>query len=268
MKAPVAANAPWAREICPAMPVMTVIDRKIVALLQEDASLSLAQIAHRAGLSQSPCWKRIQRLEKAGVILADPPWAFKAYSNKGITTRSAESHYSTEEVRSLAKIPVADMASHNSAMFMWVVDSHLDQGIELMKQWGFKFKTIAFVWVKTGKNGQPRMSMGLWTRKMSEICLLGTRGKPKRLSGGVRQVIMAPRREHSRKPDEIYERIEALVAGPYLEMFARQRREGWASWGNEVDKFAPSVKFPEPGSEEWEDKKQREHDLSVAGGAQ
>lgn len=175
---------------------------------------------------------------KYGAILTDPPWKFESYSSKGITSRSAESHYVTQRTGTLTEIPVESWAAPNCAMFMWTVDSHLDQGIDLMKSWGFTFKTIAFVWVKTTKAGQPRMSMGLWTRKMSEVCLIGTRGKPVRKSKGVRQVIMAQRREHSRKPDEIYERIEALVDGPYLEMFARQKRFGWDSWGNEVDKFS------------------------------
>ena len=176
---------------------------------------------------------------KYGAILCDPPWAFEAYSHKGITTRSAESHYSTSTVSKLSDIPVVEMAAKDSLMCMWVVDSHLDQGIELMKAWGFAYKTIAFIWVKTKPKApdEPRMGMGLWTRKESEICILGKRGKPPRKSGGVRQVIMEPRREHSRKPDEIYARIEKLVAGPYLEMFARQKWPGWDAWGNEVGKF-------------------------------
>lgn len=172
-----------------------------------------------------------------GAILCDPPWKFEAYSHKGITQRSAESKYRTEPVTALADIPVSAMAAQQCALFMWAVDSHLDQAIKLMQVWGFEYKTVAFVWVKTAKNGQPRMSMGLWTRKMSEICLLGTRGKPPRIGKGVRQVLMAPRREHSRKPDEIYGRIEALVAGPYLEMFARQQWPGWDAVGNEVGKY-------------------------------
>jgi N6-adenosine-specific RNA methylase IME4 len=174
---------------------------------------------------------------KYGAILCDPPWAFEAYSHKGITQRSAESKYRTAHVNALAEIPVADFAAKDCALFMWAVDSHLDQAIELMKAWGFAYKTIGFVWVKVAKNGQPRMSMGLWTRKMSEVCLLGTRGKPVRQNKGIRQVIMAPRREHSRKPDEIYGRVEQLVNGPYLEMFARQRWPNWDAWGNETDKF-------------------------------
>ena len=173
-----------------------------------------------------------------GALLVDPPWKFEAYSHKGITTRSAESKYRTAPLDALKMLPVGDIAAKDSCLFLWAVDSHLDQAIQLMHAWGFTFKTVGFVWVKTAKSGAPRMSMGLWTRKMSEICLLGTRGKPRRKSGGVRQIIMAPRREHSRKPDEVYSRIEALVAGPYCEFFARQRFPGWdVALSDEADHF-------------------------------
>lgn len=123
-------------------------------------------------------------------------------------------------------------------MFMWVIDSHLDQALELMAAYGFTFKTIAFCWVKTTRAGKPVMSLGLWTRKGMEICLLGTRGKPTRRGKGVRQVLLGPRREHSRKPDEIYQRIEQLVDGPYCEAFSRQCWPGWDQIiSNEKDKF-------------------------------
>ena len=174
-----------------------------------------------------------------GAIYCDPPWKFEAYSSKGITQRSAESKYRTSSIEVLKEMRVADIAAKDCCCFMWAVDSHLDQAIDLMRSWGFEYKTIAFIWVKTKPTApeEPRMGMGLWTRKEAEICLLGKRGSPPRLSGGVRQVIMEPRREHSRKPDCAYERIEKLVAGPYVELFARQRRPGWFAWGNEVDKF-------------------------------
>lgn len=173
-----------------------------------------------------------------GALYCDPPWAFEAYRNKAaIAQRSAESHYKVEGVDALATLPVLDLAAKDCALFMWVVDSHLDQGVALMERWGFSYKTIAFVWVKTTLAGDPRMGMGLWTRKMSEICIMGTRGKPTRNDKGVRQVIMAPRREHSRKPDEVRERIERLVAGPYAELFARSSAPGWDRWGDQSTKF-------------------------------
>ena len=177
-------------------------------------------------------------LKRYGAILADPPWQFNAYSGPRLAQRSEHQHYdiSPLDVTAAVNVPAAD----DCAMFMWVVDSHLDQGIELLKRWGFTFKTVAFVWVKTCKSDptKPRMGMGLWTRKESELCILGTRGSVPRRDKGVRQVVMAPRREHSRKPDEIYSRIERLVDGPYLEMYARQRWPGWDAVGNETEKFS------------------------------
>jgi N6-adenosine-specific RNA methylase IME4 len=163
---------------------------------------------------------------KYGAILCDPPWLFKTYSAKG---RGRSPKYQTEDSSALATMQIP--AAADCALLMWSVDSHLAQAISLMGAWGFQYKTVAFIWVK------PQIGLGYWTRKEAELCLLGTRGKPKRLSRAVRQVIYAPRREHSRKPDEIYGRIEALVDGPYLEMFARQQWPDWTAWGNEVGKF-------------------------------
>ncbi len=169
---------------------------------------------------------------KYGAILIDPPWAFKTYTKAdGIAQRCSEQHYRTMPLHELAGISVPDLAAKSCALFIWAVDSHLDVSLDLIKIWGFKYKTIAFVWNKG------RIGMGYWTRKQAEICLLATKGTPKRLSKAVRQVIDEPRREHSRKPDEIYSRIEALVNGPYLEMFARQRWPGWGVMGDAVDKF-------------------------------
>ena len=175
---------------------------------------------------------------KYGAILADPPWSFKTWSGKtGTPHRCAEDNYKTTSTEELCAIPVADFAARDCALFMWVVDSHLPDSLRLAEAWGFSYKTKAFVWRKLTNSGVAKIGMGYWTRKQTEICLLFTRGKPKRLDKGVRELIDAPRREHSRKPDEQYERIERLVSGPYLEMFARQRREGWDAWGDETDKF-------------------------------
>lgn len=180
------------------------------------------------------------------VVLADPPWAFKSYSGKtGTPHRSANDHYVTTETGLLADIPVIDIVAKDAALFMWVVDSHIEEAFALAKAWGFSFKTKAFTWVKLTSTGKPKIGMGYWTRKQVEICLMFTRGKPKRVSKGVREliddefdadgVIRAVRREHSRKPDEQYERIEALMGDvPRLELFARRGRAGWSAWGNEA----------------------------------
>jgi N6-adenosine-specific RNA methylase IME4 len=119
----------------------------------------------------------------------------------------------------------------------------LDDAFMVMDAWGFVYKTCAFAWFKGNAlplfpdDMRDQMGCGYWTRANSEVCLLGTRGRPKRVNADVRQAILEPRREHSRKPDCIYERIERLVEGPYLELFARSRRRGWDAFGYEVGKF-------------------------------
>lgn len=173
-----------------------------------------------------------------GAILADPAWSFKTYSQKG-EGRSAQRHYDCMSLADMKQLEIP--AAEDSVLFMWVTDPMLERGFELMRAWGFEYKTVAFTWTKRNRDGSPFVGMGYYTRSNPEMCLLGTRGRPKRKDMGVRQWIDAMRREHSRKPDEIYERIERLVDGPYLEMFARQRRPGWSQWGNEADKFEVAV---------------------------
>lgn len=191
-----------------------------------------------------------------GAIYADPPWTFQAWYAGGWRKREdgtryysspspRSAQYDTMSVDDICALPVAKLAATDSVLFMWGCWSTLKQSIQVMDAWGFEYKTCAFSWIKA--NGKqidmfaedeiPDMLLGYWTRANSEYCLLGTRGKPKRLSADVRQAIIEPRRQHSRKPDCVYERIERLVKGPYLELFARQTRPGWTSWGNEVDKF-------------------------------
>jgi N6-adenosine-specific RNA methylase IME4 len=179
-----------------------------------------------------------------GAIMADPPWNFVTYDGKSSIPTQAEDPYPTMTLADLQRLSVADVAAPDCALFMWTVDAHLREAMDLGEAWGFEYKTLALIWVKAVPylrgDGffEPQMGMGYWTRKEAEVCLLFTRGKPKRLSRGVRQVIAQPRREHSRKPDESHRRVEALVGGPYLEMFAREPRPGWTVWGNDVEKFA------------------------------
>ncbi len=166
-------------------------------------------------------------------ILADPPWAFRTYSGDGVPTQAADP-YATMNATALQALPVAEAAAPDAALFMWVVDSNLPEALALSESWGFAFKTCAFVWVKSKPGGWPHVGMGYWTRKQTEQCWLFTRGSPKRLSKGVEQIIHCPRGAHSAKPEIQYERIEALVGGPYLELFARNTRAGWSAWGNQV----------------------------------
>lgn len=135
----------------------------------------------------------------------------------------------------MVRIPVADFAAKDCALFMWVVDSHFDEALLLGASWGFRFKTCAFVWFKSRNEGQtPKVGMGYWTRKQTEQCWLFTRGKPSRQSKGVEQAIFCGRGQHSAKPDQQYERIEALTSGPYLELFSRLSRPNWCAWGYET----------------------------------
>lgn len=185
------------------------------------------------------------------VILMDPAWLFATRSGKG-KGRSPEQHYSCMSLDEIKALPVQDLCAKDCAIFMWTIDTHMPQALEVMAAYGFQYKTVGFYWVKTNKDGvTPFTGMGYWTRANPEQCLtsldpegfdshqchLGTRGAPKRLSKSVPRLVVSPRREHSRKPDEVAERIEQLVPGPYLEMFARRSRPGWDSWGNERTKF-------------------------------
>lgn len=177
-----------------------------------------------------------------GAILVDPPWAFRTWGGQDKTPTQGQDPYTTMSLDSLKALPVGDLAARNSALFMWVIDSHIDQALDLAAAWGFALKTRAFTWRKLTKDGlRVRIGMGRWTRKQTEMCLLFTRGSPPRLNADVREIIDAGIREHSRKPDEQYERIERLVGGPYLELFARQQWPGWFAWGNEVGRF-PSAR--------------------------
>jgi N6-adenosine-specific RNA methylase IME4 len=163
-----------------------------------------------------------------GAILADPPWQFETWSRKGMG-RSAEQHYQTMTMRQIARLPVDDLAAPDCVLFLWACWPSIQDAFRIVEAWGFTYKTCAFSWMKADPSQspvQPFAGMGYWTRANTEPCLLATRGRPKRLNADVRQGIIAPRREHSRKPDEIHERIERLVAGPYLELFAVHRVRG------------------------------------------
>jgi N6-adenosine-specific RNA methylase IME4 len=138
----------------------------------------------------------------------------------------------------LCALPVAGLAAPDCALFLWVIDSMQPEAHKLIEAWGFQLKTTAFTWVKlNAKSPGYFLGCGYWTRCNPEVCLLATRGRPRRLARDVRQLVVAPRREHSRKPDEVREGITRLVDGPYLELFARTTAPGWDSWGNETEKF-------------------------------
>jgi N6-adenosine-specific RNA methylase IME4 len=164
------------------------------------------------------------------VILADPPWRWRPYSKKGLG-RSADAHYDTMTIAEIKALPVADWAAPSCVLFLWITDPVQKLAHEVIEAWGFTYKTVGFYWVKTDKSDNYSVGNGKWTRSNPEQCLLATRG-PSPKGGfvrdrGVEKLIIAPRGRHSVKPAETHERIERLCAGPYLELFARQRRAGW-----------------------------------------
>lgn len=187
-------------------------------------------------------------LSKRGypVVMMDPPWSFVTYSDKG-QGRSAESHYSTMSIADLQALPMQRLFADDCAVFMWATWPTLPQALALGAAWGLEYKTCAFVWVKLTKNGKRHFGMGYMTRSNTEFCLLFTQGKPKRIDKGVPQLLVDnPQQElfppiaaevmaHSVKPEESYRRVERLVAGPYIDVFARYRRKGWDAIGNEID---------------------------------
>ena len=174
-------------------------------------------------------------MKKYSIIYADPPWKYKVYSPKGLG-RSAESHCPTMDTADICSLPVQELAEKDCALFLWVTLPCLLDGLSVLKAWGFTYKTIAFVWVKQNKVSDSLFwGMGYWTRSNCEFCILATKGHPKRVSAGVHQVIMSHIEEHSKKPQEARERIVQLMGDvSRIELFARQKTDGWDVWGNEV----------------------------------
>ncbi len=175
-------------------------------------------------------------MKKYGIIYADPPWHYRVYSKKG-AGRSAESHYPTMTIEEIQALPVSELADKDCALFMWITFPLLKESLSVLSAWGFKFKTIAFVWIKQNRKSDSLFwGMGYWTRANAEFCVLATKGKPKRMAKNVHQVIVSHIEEHSKKPDEARRRIVRLMGDlPRIELFARQKSAGWDVWGNEVE---------------------------------
>lgn len=178
------------------------------------------------------------------VIYADPPWRFVTYSAKG-RGRSAEAHYDCLDLNAIKALPVADWAGPDCVLLLWATDPLLPRALEVIAAWGFAYKTVGFYWAKLNRRAPGDgfrardffTGLGYWTRANPELCLLATRGKPQRQACDVAKLLISPRREHSRKPEATYARIERLLAGPYLELFARASRPGWDAWGDQADLF-------------------------------
>lgn len=173
--------------------------------------------------------------KKYNIIYADPPWAYKDKALSG--NRGACCKYSVMETADMLNtFPIKRIAADDCVLFMWVTMPKLNECFELIKAWGFEYKTCAFTWIKKNKKSDSLFwGMGGWTRANAELCLIATKGKPKRESAGVHSVVLTPIEEHSKKPQEVRERIVELCGDlPRIELFARQQVDGWDSWGNEI----------------------------------
>ena len=175
--------------------------------------------------------------KKYNIIYADPPWTFKTYSDKGKEKKSAECHYKCMTIDDIYNLPVDNIADDDCVLFLWVTFPLLQEGLETIKRWGFEYKTCAFNWIKRNKKADSWFwGLGYWTRSNSELCLLATKGSPQRISKSVHQICDARVMSHSKKPDEIRDRIvELCVDLPRAELFAREQYDGWDCIGDEID---------------------------------
>ncbi|NMA31633.1 MAG: adenine methyltransferase [Candidatus Methanofastidiosa archaeon] len=173
--------------------------------------------------------------KKYQIIYADPPWS---YNDKALAgNRGACCKYDVMSIDDIKNLPIHKLADDNCILFMWVTMPKLNECFSVIESWGFEYKTCAFTWVKKNKKSDSWFwGMGRWTRANAELCLLATKGKPKRISAGVHSVIDTPIEGHSKKPDIVRDKILELCGDlPRVELFARQKVNGWDSWGNEIE---------------------------------
>lgn len=171
-------------------------------------------------------------MEPYQIIYADPPWRYDQKSLQG----AAEKHYATMSMEELCRLPVERIAAKDSLLFLWATFPQLPAALRLVSAWGFKYKTVAFLWLKKNRRADSWFfGLGFWTRGNAELCLLATRGHPKRKAANIHQFIISPIEAHSKKPDIVRDKIVALAGDvPRIELFARQETPGWDVWGNEV----------------------------------
>ena len=176
--------------------------------------------------------------KKYQVIYADPPWSYKDKRNKNPKmSGGALAHYQTMDIEAIKLLPVKNICSEDCILFLWVTFPQLQEGLDVIKAWGFKYKTLGFSWIKTNKkNGKPFFGIGYYTKSNCEVCLIGIKGKPIKASNNVSSVVISPREQHSKKPEEVRNRIEEFVGGGrnMIELFARQSADRWDCWGLEA----------------------------------
>lgn len=177
-----------------------------------------------------------------GTILADPPWRFNNRTGKMAPEHRRLSRYTTLSLEEIEQIPVYEIAAEKSHLYLWVPNALLAEGMKVLEKWGFEYKTN-IIWHKVRKDGGPDgRGVGFYFRNVTEMVLFGVKGNLRTLQPGRKQVniVISRKREHSKKPEELYDIIEACSPGPYLELFARGLRKNWEQWGNEVKNYSPS----------------------------
>lgn len=185
-------------------------------------------------------------LGRFGTILADPPWRFTNRTGKMAPEHKRLSRYSTMTLEEIKELPVAQLALPKSHLYLWIPNALVLEGLEVMRRWGFTYKTN-IVWYKIRKDGGPDgRGVGFYFRNVTELVLFGVRGNLRTYAPGRRQtnIITTRKREHSRKPDELYDIIESCSPGPYLELFARHHQDNWAQWGDAMS--VPAQPLDEP----------------------
>ena len=173
-------------------------------------------------------------MKKYKIIYADPPWSYT--DNFQCNAKYGGITYPTMSTEEICDLPISDLADSNAILFLWGTWPNISSALQVIKAWGFEYKTVGFVWVKISA-GKPRTGIGNYTNSNTEFCLIGKKGKISRIKNNVSQIIMENIREHSRKPDTARKRIVDLMGDlPRIELFSRQKFEGWDAWGNEVPK--------------------------------
>lgn len=176
---------------------------------------------------------KITNNKKYKIIYADPPWAYKSSmdGDRGVLRK-----YNVASIKDISNLNVNEIADKDCILFLWITFPKINEVFDVIKSWGFEYKTVGFTWIKKNKvSGTNFWGMGRWTRANAEVCLICTKGKPKRISAGVHSVIESKIEQHSQKPAIVRDKIIELVGDlPKIELFARQKIDGWDCWGNEV----------------------------------
>ena len=175
--------------------------------------------------------------KKYNIIYADPPWSYNDKRDKHPRLcGGATVHYNTMSIEEIKNLSIKNIADDNCMLFMWATFPNLQEALDVIKAWGFKYKTLGFSWIKTNKkNGNPFFGIGYYTKSNCEVCLIAVKGKPIVVSNHVSSVLISPREEHSKKPSIVRDKIVQLCGDlPRIELFARQKADGWDAWGNEI----------------------------------